>query len=75
MFLLTAVNYMFLLIVNEVPRCEAQSNIRDARSGPRIDNYVKKWKTRPGSCYASNLCQNLREASELTTDAQRVASA
>ena len=42
-----------------------------ATHGPRIE----KLKIRPVRRCASNFCQNLGEASELTTHAQRVASA
>ena len=46
---------------------KAQSHQRDARSAHR-----KIW---PERCCASNFCQNLEEASELTMHAQHVASA
>ena len=51
----------------------AQSHIRDAR--PAHWKSIKKWKIRSVRRCAPNFCQDLGEASELTTNAQRAASA
>ena len=51
----------------------ARSHIRDAR--PAHWKFIKKWKLRSVRRCAPNFCQDLGEASELTTNAQRVASA
>ena len=51
----------------------AQSHIRDAR--PAHWKSIKKWKIRSVRRCAPNFCQDLGEASELTTNAQRAATA